>query len=232
MQHLIAGLTLFLTVLAVPFSSHASTDTVLVGQQTLKLPVLKGFVADSPGSATFIEGERWTVPANRLVSQYTPLVNGEDANPAFMRRVVVQVFRKAENATVSAAEFKQVKQMYRASNQALMKVAEKEAGKFEPADRESLDEASRSIKLEEMKALETFGDEAERSISILMLMKMKIVLDDKPVEVPVLMSNSIFLVKGKLCFLYVYSALDAPDSVNWIKSRTREWLAAVEANNR
>lgn len=203
---------------------------VQVGGASLTFPSPKGMTLAPPSSALFAETDQWTVPSNRLLALYVAGRVEKDATLADPNRMAVQTFRQTEQATVSVDEFQAVRSQYRASNQALIANAAKQADSFHPAGPD-VTALSKSIRVGEARGLETFNESNNWSISVLMLVKYTREVDGRVMEFPMVIGNTVFLLRGKIFFLYVYHPLESPDSLAKVKAQTLAWLAAAKTSN-
>lgn len=208
----------------------AEQRVISVGESSLTLPALQGLSLVPSSSKLFADGEQLTIPSNRLLALYVSSQQGRDAKAQPDNRLAVQSYRQAEHSTVSIEEFQGLRNHFRASNQALIAASASYADKYQPKNHD-VAALAKSIKIGEARGLEMFNDADASSISMLLLVKYTKELNGRKVEVPIVFGNTVFLLHGKIYFLYVYHALDTPESFVWVKAKTLAWLAAAKKIN-
>lgn len=124
-----AGLVACLAALS-PLTSRAAEPGVQapIGLKLLKLPLPAGFadaMRDLPQMRAI--GERVTPPSNRLLALFMSQEDHQRAKggqaPAMQRYFMVQTLRQAESASVSPAEFAEVRTMLRQQYKSLVQQA-------------------------------------------------------------------------------------------------------------
>lgn len=204
-------------------------STAIVDDATLSLPEVSGFEILTGSSPSFLEQDRWTVPSNRLLALYERASKKEDRALQNHRKIAVQSYRKAEKIHVSISEFQALRTQFQISNQSLLDTARINAGMHQTEGRETALE--KPVKIEDVHAIEMFNENNDWSIS--MLTRIDYSMEEKGSirKVPIILSTTIFLLKGKICFLYIFSPHDTEDSKKWVKAQTIDWLSNAYGEN-
>lgn len=205
-----------------------SQSSAIVGDATLSLPAITGFEISTASSQSDLEQDRWTMPSNRLLAVYEPVSDGKEGAFQSRRKIAVQSYRKAEQLHVSLSEFQALRSQFRISNQSLLDKSKINA-KIHQTKKETALE--RSVQIGNVQAIEMFNKNSDWSISMLTLVNYTREENGMVREFPIIMSTTIFLLKDKICFLYIYSALDTEDSKNWVKGQTIAWLSKANGIN-
>jgi hypothetical protein len=210
-----------------------------IGLKLLDLPLPAGFAdatRDLPQMRTI--GERMTPPSNRLLAVYMSQEDHQRAKggqaPAMQRYFMVQTLRQAESATVSPAEFAELKSVLRQQYKGLVEQAGKQVqGLLDSAAREIGRDGgveSLSLKAGEMKGLEVF-EERSNSISLLAATRFVVQAEGRSQEVPMSMAITTAVLKGKLLYFYAYAVYRDVQDLDWLRSVTRDWLTLADASN-
>ena len=213
----------------IPLVPVLAQSTAIVGDAYLSFPAVKGWEIVAPSSPSYMEGERWTAPSNRLLAVYEALDQGKDNSLRQQRKMAVQSYRKAEHVNVSLSAFQSLRNQFQINNKSLIDIAKKNADMHHPPGIKGVPE--RDIKVGDVQVIEMFNDKSDWSISLLAIVTYRMEENGSSHEVPLIMSTSVLLLKGKILFLYVYSALDAPNSRKWVKSQTAAWLSEAYNKN-
>ncbi len=213
--------------------------TASVGLSLIKLPVPQGFVEPSRTVPPLRQlGERMTPATNRLlaifVSQADQTAARSGVNPSLQRYFMVQSFRQSEQGTVTQAEFEPVKVMLRQQYQQMLdQSGALVQGQLDKAAREMGRDAgvdNLKMKVGEMKGLEVI-DERELSISLLALTKYAVQVGERTEEIPMAMTITTGITKGKVVYFYAYARYSGAEDLQWLRSVTRQWVQqAAEAN--
>ncbi len=228
--------------LSIAAGSASAADepfTASVGLALLKLPVPEGFVEPSRSVPPLRQlGERMTPPSNRMLALFVSRPDEAAARsgtaPGMQRYFMVQTFRQAEQATVTLAEFTPVKAMLRQQYQQLLdQSGVLVQGHLDKAAREMGRDAgvdNLQLKVGEMKGLEVI-DERELSISLLALTKYAVQVGERTEEIPMAMTITTGITKGKVVYFYAYARYSGADDLQWLRTVTRQWVQqAAEAN--
>jgi hypothetical protein len=233
--------TLACTLSGVAGSAQAADEpfTASVGLTLLKLPQPDGFVEPSRNVPQFRQlGERMTPPTNRLLAIFVAKADETAARsgvpPAMQRYFMVQTFRQSEQGTVTQAEFEPVKAMLRQQYQRMLDQSSALVqGQLDKAAREMGRDAGvpdLQMKVGEMKGLEVI-DERELSISLLALTKYAVQVGERTEEIPMAMTITTGITRGKVVYFYAYARYSGADDLQWLRTVTRQWVQqAGEAN--
>ncbi len=244
MRHLLARLALALCTAAAALSAAHAQDpvepyTASVGLKLLKLPLPPGTVEPSRSVPPLRQmAERMTPPSNRLLALFVERADEAAARsgqaPTMARYFMVQSFRQAEAGSVSAAEFREVRQQLRQQyQQILVQAVPQVQGHLDGAAQAMGRDAGLDrlqVKVGEMKGLDVF-DEREHTISLLALTKYEVQAGDRREEVPMAMSITTGILQGKVVYFYAYARYQGPPDLDWLRQVTRDWVErATRAN--
>lgn len=222
-------------------AAHAAGEpyTANVGLTLLKLPQPDGFVEPSRSVPAFRQlGERMTPPTNRLLAIFVSKADETAARtgvpPSMQRYFMVQTFRQSEQGSVTLTEFEPVKAMLRQQYQQMLdQSGALVQGQLDKAAREMGRDAgvdNLKMKVGEMKGLEII-DERELSISLLALTKYAVQVGERSEEIPMAMTITTGITKGKVVYFYAYARYSGADDLQWLRTVTRQWVQqAAEAN--
>jgi hypothetical protein len=209
--------------LGMPAFSQTPVD---VGGTTLMFPAHEGFAIAPPASPEFIQSDQWTVNTNRQIAIYAPALGKNDRLAQDARKIVIQTFRQTEAMKVTLADFQGLRSEFRRSNQAILDYASKHASGHLP----KTNKEAKSIEVGAMRPIELFSMDPA-SITMLSEVTYSKMVNGTKREMPMAMGMTVFLMKGKICFLYVYSALEAPDAIKWVKAQSVQWLSEAQKLN-
>lgn len=213
--------------------------TANVGLTLLKLPLPEGYVEPTRSVPQFRQlGERMTPPTNRLLAIFVSKADEAAARtgvpPSMQRYFMVQTFRQSEQGSITLTEFEPVKAMLRQQYQQMLdQSGALVQGQLDKAAREMGRDAgidNLTMKVGEMKGLEVI-DERELSISLLALTKYAVQAGERTEEIPMAMTITTGITKGKVVYFYAYARYSGAADLQWLRTVTRQWVQqAAEAN--
>ncbi len=177
--------------------------------------------------------ESFTPPMNRLLGVFvseTDLVKlMKDEAPDMKRYMMVQTNRQLEERMVSSEDFQQLSAQVREQQFTLM---EKHRGDIDKLVDQAAENFSREldstfeIKVGEQVPLGIITDQPG-SIGIGFLGKYQIEAEGQLIETVVASGITYALFNNKLLYMYVYSSYESPEDIEWVKTRTREWIEGL-----
>ena len=73
--------------------------------------------------------------------------------------------------------------------------------------------------------------ETDSSLSMALMMKMQIDVEGQRTEVVMAGGMNILMVRGKLLYLYLYSAYDSEADLEWVRAASVEWVDRIIKTN-
>ena len=224
---------------AVPAWADEPAAQVTVGITRIELPVPEGFVEPTralPQTRTL--GERLTPPANRLLAFFLhrdDVQRMQTGQPPLMQRYfMAQTLRQAEDMLIAQDQFDQVRATLRDQYRSLLsQVGPQVQGQLDATARDMGREAgveSLSLKIGELKGLEVF-DDRPGSISLLAATRYVVELEGSKKEIPMAMSITTAIFKGRLVYFYAYAVYQSAADLDWLRTVTRDWLPLAVAAN-
>lgn len=206
-----------LVLLAV--SAISTGKEVLIGEQTVKLPVQAGFV-ELPDSHIYTQFmQDFTPESNELLAIQAPKTelteNLEMIDEQFSQSIVIQTFKATKYRQVTKAEFGQVKDFMKQNFEQLDENLRQRINK--DIDTSSKKVSSKydvdvALSINDMVPLEIYAD-SDNHYGATYLMKSSLTVDGGAEDNDnVLMAINVLLVKGKIIYLYVYSMDESEES--------------------
>lgn len=159
--------------------------------------------------------ETMTPPSNRLLAIFVSeddlgrIMKGEA--PEFGRYMLLQVFRELENTNISNGQFRQlVAQIKEQQNTLLPKEYE----------------LSQKMKIGEQVPLGVFFEQSN-AIGFTSLVKYQAEAEGEKLDYVVAGGTSFIRVKQKVLYAYVYGTYENQDDLNWVRSKSREWVNSL-----
>jgi hypothetical protein len=222
------------SLLAGPLS--AGVTEITVGKVALSIPAPEGYAAVSDQMQPYAGFERRFVPeTNEQFASFLPAdqvaVAARGEMPATGRKFYVQTEKVIVQATITSADFAQLKQVIKTQNESLMKKAEAQMpGFMDKLNKGIVDDHQLNLNL----AL-TFmlplppHHETERSLAYVMFVKFNMQdAQGKTVSHEGVVTATFVHVRGKILFLYSTAEKSA---LAWSKDQARKWSDAVIAAN-
>lgn len=216
--------------------ANAETQNIQieVGGTMINVPSPAGFHEISDLSPeTRKRAETMTPPQNRLIAVFVSeadlgrIMKGDA--PEFGRYMFLQVFRDLENRNISRSQFQQLgTQIKQQQNTLSTKLKDKADSFIEgAADKLSKDSAiSLSLKMGEIVPLGVFLEQSN-AVSLAMLAKYQVSAEGEKLDYVVISGTSWVRVKQKVLYANVYSTYKSQDDLNWVRSKSREWVNSL-----
>ncbi len=176
----------------------------------------------------------FTPPANRLLGVFLSeddlgmLMLGK--TPKFNRYILLQVNRNAEKKNISNFQFQQVsKELARLFGRPpTNKFKSYVDGMFEDASESLSNELEIAIKMK-LDSTVQLGKflEMPNAVGFASLTKNTVTVEGVNVVKVLAATTSIIRINGKLFSAYVYSNFETQNDLNWVRSKTREWLGSL-----
>ena len=158
--------------------------------------------------------ETMTPPSNRLLAIFVSeddlgrIMKGEV--PKFGRYMLLQVFRELENTNISNGQFRQLVAQIKAQQNTLPKEYE----------------LSQKMKIGEHVPLGVFFEQSN-AIGFASLVKYQAEAEGEKLDYVVAGGTSFIRVKQKVLYAYVYGTYENQDDLNWVRSKSREWVNSL-----
>lgn len=176
-------------------------------------------------------------PDNRLLGVF---VSEEDLGrimkaeaPELSRYMSLQVFRKLENTTLSNRQFQQLANQLKEEQNTLLNKAKDKAGLLVEGAAENISkeyEISLEMRLGELVPLGMFFEQSN-AVGFASLAKMEVEVEGEKFDEVVAGGMSFLLARGKLLYAYVYSTYETQDDVNWVRTKSKEWVNSILTRN-
>ena len=228
-----------LQLIAIQPAVSASSVVEIVGGIPITVPAPPGFSDPSSISKDLRGvGEAMTPPTNRLLALFISepdikrVASGKSAT--LSRYFMAQTMRKLESTNVSARDFVKLREMFKQQQRGLLESSKsKSQQNIDAASKElgrKFQDPSFAVKVGEILPLGVFH-EADTSVGMVALTKYRFVIDGKTEETPMAMAMMIALVKGRIIYLYAYSAYKSNADAEWVRSVSRQWISSVASVN-
>ena len=213
---MIKKIGLFIVLLGL--TSFTAAKEVTIGDVTINLPLQEGFV-ELPETHFYTEFmQDFTPQTNELLVIQAPknelTQSLEMKAEQFSKSIVVQTFKGTKYRQVSKEEFGQVKDFMKQNFQQISETLrqrinnEMDASSSKVSNKYDVDVA---LSITDMVPLEIFA-ETENHYGSTYLMKSSVAVDGEAADNDnILMAINVMLVKGKIIYLYVYSADESED---------------------
>jgi hypothetical protein len=217
----------------------AAASVVRVGDKALQVPAPPGFQALPASMRPLRQALEQTVPpAHRLLAVFVPeadLQRMKDGQPVTLTRsATLLALRSWENKSPQPADLARLREEARRAlgasrvNEVASATNEHLARVLRPPQAGPADGTPR---LERLKFQGLF-DEGDTSFSMLMLTDYSGTGPGRADDAHQMAVASTFaLVRGELVMLHVYSSLRAPSDMEWVRSQSRRWHAALVRDN-
>jgi hypothetical protein len=237
---LVATAALFATAAATSAAPIARSVSVPLGDGNVVLPVPEGFADPSVTPETLRGIIAKALPdTNRFMAmmmsqEYLDRRAGGEAVP-LTRYLLVQTYRGAEQAGMSADDFEQVKAMFRKQGGDILKSSRAMAQ--EGIDRAAKDvgdltgDKSVSVKTGELTSLGVF-DEQPNSISLASVQPITASNKNGSHSTNQVMALSIVRIGNKPVGVSVYSEFNSQADVDWAERQVTAWVKRLNELNR
>lgn len=229
---------LLLLLTANPVTADTKNIKVDIGGVKIDVQAPNGFhEISSLSPETRKLAETMTPPNNRLLAVFVSeedlgrIMKGE--TPEFGRYMFLQVFWKLENTNISNRQFQQLAtQLKEQQNTLLNKVKDKVGVLVEGAAEKISKEYELSLKMKigEQVPLGIFFEQSN-AVGFAILAKYKVEAEGEKLDYVVAGGTSYLLARGKLLYAYVYSTYETQDDVNWVRSKSKEWVDSLLTSN-
>ena len=158
--------------------------------------------------------ETMTPPSNRLLAIFVSeddlgrIMKGEA--PEFGRYMLLQVFRELENTNISNGQFRQLVAQIKEQQNTLSKEYE----------------LSQKMKIGEQVPLGVFFEQSN-AIGFASMVKYQAEAEGEKLDYVVAGGTSFIRVKQKVLYAYVYGTYENQDDLNWVRSKSREWVDSL-----
>lgn len=219
-------------------ASAASSLMGQVGGVPLAIPVPPGFSDPSAQAPQLRDlAERLTPPTSRLLAVFVAdrdlKLTREGKDPLLHRYFLVQTPIRNEQAQMTPEQFSQLKQTLRAGMQTGFDSTRRRSQAFLDSATQKLGKEAGvefSMKMGESKVL-SFDDDRPRGLSFSTATKYASDINGVREEIPMVMSTTVLLAKGKVFFAYAYSQYRAPADLDWVRAQARFYMdTALTAN--
>ena len=213
---MIKKIGLFIVLLGL--TSFTVAKEVTIGDVTINIPLQEGFV-ELPETHFYTEFMKdFTPQTNELLVIQAPkdelTQTLEMKAEQFSKSIVIQTFKGTKYRQVSKAEFGQIKDFMKQNFEQISETLrqrinnEMDASSTKVSNKNDVDVA---LSITDMVPLEIFS-ETENHYGSTYLMKSSVAVDGEAADNDnILMAINVMLVKGKIIYLYVYSADENKD---------------------
>ncbi|MFZ6816768.1 hypothetical protein [Undibacterium sp. Ji22W] len=240
-RRLSVALTLALT-LGSAFAADTKLDKNIdakIGNVSIAIPVPQAYVDSSLMFPKVLQlGETMTASANRLLAFF---ISDDDVKallsqtaPTLQRYMMVQTLRAAEDSSMGAQDFKEVRnQLKNQYKQFIADSKERMQSEVDQAverlSKESSQPKNVSMKLGELKVIEVMED--EKFVTLITKTLVGANVNGELKEIPMVMGLGTTMVKGKIVYFFCYARLNSDADVAWIKSQNAMWMPSLFAAN-
>lgn len=234
---MIKKIGLFIVLLGL--TSFTAAKEVTIGDVTINLPLQEGFV-ELPETHFYTEFmQDFTPQTNELLVIQAPknelTQTLEIKDEQFSKSIVVQTFKGTKYRQVSKAEFGQIKDFMKQNFEQISETLrqrinnEMDASSSKVSNKYDVDVA---LSITEMVPLEIFA-ETESHYGSTYLMKSSVAVDGEAADNDnILMAINVMLVKGKIIYLYVYSADENEESHQQLVNLAKQTAGRVKESNK
>lgn len=234
---MIKKIGLFIVLLGL--TSFTAAKEVTIGDVTINLPLQEGFV-ELPETHFYTEFmQDFTPQTNELLVIQAPknelTQSLEMKAEQFSKSIVVQTFKGTKYRQVSKEEFGQVKDFMKQNFEQISETLrqrinnEMDASSSKVSNKYDVDVA---LSITDMVPLEIFA-ETENHYGSTYLMKSSVAVDGEAADNDnILMAINVMLVKGKIIYLYVYSADESEESHQQLVNLAKLTAGSVKESNK
>ncbi len=178
-----------------------------------------------------------TPSTNRLLAVFVSeedlgrIVKGE--SPILERYILLQVSRRLEAENISNMDFQKLVTHFKDQQNVLFgKYKDKIDGLLEGATKKMSEESDLLLKMElgENISLGIFLEQPN-AFGFANLMKYRVAVEGEELDSIVAGGSSFILTRGKMLFAYVYSVYETQDDVDWVRSKSKEWVNSLLVSN-
>lgn len=222
-------LTLLLCALLLPLTLFG-VETAAIGDVSLKVPPPEGFARfDGANKNVDKVMVQMVPPTNRMLLMMAPpddVAAAKAGNPRDLNRyMMLQTFRQGEKMTITTKEFAEILKGVDSqfgSDKATAKLEEEVNAQLKKTN------DAKNLKVGETVMLGVF-QRADDHVDMGMLMKAQVAGDEPK---PMVGAFSIAMIRGKVVYIYVYSAYKSPDDIAWTRKTVKEWRESIAAANK
>ncbi|PXF64355.1 hypothetical protein [Kangiella spongicola] len=234
---MIKKIGLFIVLLGL--TSFTAAKEVTIGDVTINLPLQEGFV-ELPETHFYTEFmQDFTPQTNELLVIQAPkdelTQTLEMKAEQFSKSIVFQTFKGTKYRQVSKAEFGQIKDFMKQNFEQISETLrqrinnEMDASSSKVSNKYDVDVA---LSITDMVPLEIFA-ETENHYGSTYLMKSSVAVDGEAADNDnILMAINVMLVKGKIIYLYVYSADENEESHQQLVNLAKLTAGRVKESNK
>jgi hypothetical protein len=242
MRHLVHLTCFAMLVGALSVLANETKDAPVaarIGEATITLPSPDGYSDGSKRAPLLSQSmEKGTHPAKRFLALFAAETDlnlaATGGSPQYERYLVVQSLRQSDTVNMSRDQFDATKKYMRENikqwvplTKSTLESLANDVNKFVAAQTNG---ATQTIKVGETTTLGIF-DESSNSVSFTTMTKYVVSTAGKDKELPMVISNTTALVKGKVIYLQVCSDFATPADVEWTQSATKAWLRTINSAN-
>ena len=239
MKRFVSIICLLLASVSTSVGADTKNIRVDVGGVIIDVQAPVGFhEISSLSSETRERAEIFVVPGNRLLAVFVSegdlgrIMIGEA--PEFKQYMMLQVFRKLEYQRISNAQFEQlVAKTTGQQNTLLSKVEDKVDTVLEGAADRLSEEYEISLKMTvgEVVPLGVFFEQTN-AMGFASLAKYQIATEGENLDHVIAGSTSFLLARDKVLFAYVYSRYESQENIDWVRSKSKEWVNSLLKSNK
>lgn len=214
----------------------AGTQSVVVqvGGKTIDIPAPAGFheISElSPETMRLVE--KAVPPDNRLLAAFVSegdlerIMKGEV--PEYRRYMMVQVFRKFEQMTISGSQFAQFADKARREQGTLSEESKAKTQRLvNQAGREILEgyDLAADIRIGEPVSLGVFVDKSD-TIAYATLTKYQVATEESKQDVVLASAGCFVNVKSKILYLYIFGRYDDSKDLEWVRTTSGQWADQI-----
>jgi hypothetical protein len=232
---------LFTALASVPAASFAQAQDVTVevgGGVTMKVPTPAGFrEIDQTSEVVRSFAQVGVRPDGRLLACYLSNDDTERVTrgqaPKRQQWLMLQTARFAESADVTDEIFGQFATMLESEQKKLLESIKGGLSEWNEQVSRSMSAATgQTVKLhiEQPVSLGVFNRQAH-AVSWALVGPLQLTVGDVSDSAVVATAVSVVHASGKLLFVYVYHVVNSPSDVDWVRSTTTAWVAAILGAN-
>ena len=222
-------LALLLGALFLPLTLFGA-ETATIGAVSLKVPLPEGF-ARFDGANKDVDKllVQMVPPINRLLMVMAPPDDVAAAKQGALRDLnrymMLQTFRQTEKMTITTKEFAEVLKgvdQQLGSDKAIAKQEEEINAQLKRTN------DVKNLKVGETAMLGIY-QRSDEFVDMGMMLKAQVAGNEPK---PIVSAISIAMIRGKVVYIYVYSAYKTPEDITWTRKTVKEWRESITAANK